>query len=157
MRRVSAVRWLDRLRGDDVEVRINAEPVAIHLQGEGLLRRCHRILLLPPLLREDPQGGEVVLHLLETRSAPSAGEPCEGDEEGARRCVANAPCPFARHPHVELLRNRSAHDSHGRSFFWINAGTPTANLAHGPAQRVWLPPLSVARCRNLWPLSSTHM
>ena len=65
MRRVSAVRWLDRLRGDDVEVRIDAEPVAIHLQREGLLGRRHRILLLPPLLREDPQGGEVVLHLLE--------------------------------------------------------------------------------------------
>jgi hypothetical protein len=73
---LTAVCWLPQqgnLGRDDVEIAVDAQPVALDGQIEVLLRGLDGDILLRDFSGENPQGGEIVFHLLEGRQARFAG------------------------------------------------------------------------------------
>ena len=55
------------LSGDDVQIRVDSEAVAVHCKLEASIRRADRRILLAQLHGKNPQLGDVVLDLLERR------------------------------------------------------------------------------------------
>src|SRR5882762_9675835 len=62
---VSLIGELDRLRGDDLEVRVDATFVTICKKLKRFLRRCDSLLLLLRFVFENTQGGDIVFDFLE--------------------------------------------------------------------------------------------